>query len=66
MIVSGKRHGATDSFVAGAITGGVTVFLMTGPMSSSEDSFVKIRAVAWTSSSESVVQYQLVLKSYRT
>merc|ERR1740124_549816 len=38
MIVSGKRYGATDWLIAGAITGGVTEFLMTGPISSSGDS----------------------------
>ena len=38
MIVSGKRYGATDWLIAGAITGGVTEFLMTGPISSSDDS----------------------------
>ena len=38
IIVSCERHGATDSLVAGAITGGVAELLMTGPISSSEDS----------------------------
>merc|ERR1719215_378140 len=33
MAVSGKRYGPSDWFVAAAITGGVTEFLMTGPIS---------------------------------
>merc|ERR1719282_2113622 len=37
MIVSGKRYGATDWLIAAAVTGGVTEFLMTGPISSSGD-----------------------------
>merc|ERR1719442_308248 len=37
MIVSGKRYGATDWLIAAAVTGGVTEFLMTGPISSSDD-----------------------------
>merc|ERR1719401_1623251 len=37
MIVSGKRYGATDWLIALAVTGGVTEFLMTGPISSTED-----------------------------
>jgi len=41
MIVSGKRYGATDWLIAGAVTGGVTEFLMTGPISSNDDSSSK-------------------------
>merc|ERR1719445_2094052 len=37
MIVSGKRYGATDWLMAAAVTGGVTEFLMTGPISSTDD-----------------------------
>jgi len=37
MIVSGKRYGATDWLIAAAVTGGVTEFLMTGPISSGDD-----------------------------
>merc|ERR1712224_528531 len=37
MAVSGKSYGTTDWLVAGAVTGGVTEFLMTGPISSSGD-----------------------------
>merc|ERR1719181_2572791 len=37
MIVSGKRYGATDWLIALAVTGGVTEFLMTGPISSTDD-----------------------------
>jgi adenosine 3'-phospho 5'-phosphosulfate transporter B2 len=35
MAVSGKRYSLTDWLVAAAVTGGVTEFLMTGPVSSS-------------------------------
>ena len=38
LTVSGKRYGPTDWLIAGAVTGGVTVSLMTGPTSSSDDS----------------------------
>jgi len=38
MAVSGKRYGLSDWFVAFAITGGVTEFLMTGPISSNSSS----------------------------
>jgi len=41
MIVSGKRYGVTDWLIAGAVTGGVTEFLMTGPISSNDDSSSK-------------------------
>jgi len=41
MIVSGKRYSATDWLIAGAVTGGVTEFLMTGPISSNDDSSSK-------------------------
>lgn len=37
MIVSGKSYGVSDWLIAGAVTGGVTEFLMTGPISSSGD-----------------------------
>jgi len=37
MLVAGKSYGATDWLVAAAVTGGVTEFLMTGPISSSDD-----------------------------
>merc|ERR1719265_690972 len=35
--ISGKKHSLTDWLVAGAVTLGVTEFLMTGPMSSPND-----------------------------
>merc|ERR1712187_855134 len=35
MVVSGKRYGLVDWCIALAVTGGVTEFLMTGPISSS-------------------------------
>merc|ERR1719199_1462277 len=34
MVVSGKRYGLTDWMVALMVTGGVTEFLMTGPIAS--------------------------------
>jgi len=34
IIVSGKRYSVTDWLIAGAVTGGVTEFLMTGPIAS--------------------------------
>merc|ERR1719242_2161648 len=37
MIVSGKRYGVSDWLIAAAVTGGVTEFLMTGPISSGGD-----------------------------
>merc|ERR1719271_1819324 len=37
MAVAGKRYTAVDWLVAAAVTGGVTEFLMTGPISSSGD-----------------------------
>merc|ERR1719230_651176 len=37
MLVAGKSYGATDWLIAAAVTGGVTEFLMTGPISSSDD-----------------------------
>merc|ERR1711988_475238 len=38
IIVSRKRYSMTDWLVAAAVTGGVTEFLMTGPISSSDSS----------------------------
>lgn len=38
MAVSGKSYSFVDWMVAAAVTGGVTEFLMTGPISSSDDS----------------------------
>merc|ERR550537_676961 len=38
MAVSGKRYSLTDWLVAATVTGGVTEFLMTGPIGSAEDS----------------------------
>ena len=37
MPVPSKRYGPTDWLLAGAVTGRVTEFLMTGPTSSSDD-----------------------------
>merc|ERR1719174_2828385 len=37
MLVAGKSYGATDWLIAAAVTGGGTEFLMTGPISSSDD-----------------------------
>merc|ERR1719230_153296 len=37
MAVSGKRYGAEDWIIAMAITGGVTEFLMTGPISGGDE-----------------------------
>merc|ERR1719152_44730 len=38
MIVSGKYYGATDWLIALCVTGGVTEFLLTGPISSNDSS----------------------------
>merc|ERR1719152_94941 len=38
MIVSGKYYGATDWLIALCVTGGVTEFLLTGPISSDDSS----------------------------
>jgi len=37
IVISGKYYGITDWTVAACVTGGVTMFLMTGPISSSDD-----------------------------
>merc|ERR1719392_456626 len=46
MIVSGKRYGATDWLIAAAVTGGVTEFLMTGPISSTDDEGSSVYGIA--------------------
>merc|ERR1719453_1810399 len=38
IIVSGKTYGLSDWLIAAAVTGGVTEFLMTGPISSGDES----------------------------
>merc|ERR550537_2020885 len=46
MLVAGKSYGATDWLIAGAVTGGVTEFLMTGPISSTDDEGSSVYGIA--------------------
>jgi len=46
IVVSGKRYSLSDWLIAGAVTGGVTEFLMTGPITSQNDEGTSIKGLA--------------------
>jgi len=47
MVVSGKSYNLTDWLIAAAVTGGVTEFLMTGPISSDSGTSTSFRGLAY-------------------
>eukprot|EP00971_Amphidinium_carterae_P345351 6486266-Amphidinium_carterae.2 len=46
IVVSGKRYSLSDWLIAGAVTGGVTEFLMTGPITSHNDEGTSLKGLA--------------------